>query len=70
MVFRLKGGYIALNMGFPHEAMADMTGGITEVFVIASLPRDLGSYLRPLLQKGALINCANSQVYFLFKSLI
>nr|XP_055053440.1 calpain-9 [Misgurnus anguillicaudatus] len=58
---KLKGGYIALNMGYPHEAMADMTGGITEVFVIASLPRELGAYLRPLLQKGALINCANSQ---------
>ncbi|XP_056612077.1 calpain-1 catalytic subunit-like [Triplophysa dalaica] len=58
---KLKGGYTALNMGFPHEAMADMTGGITEVFIVGSLPRDLGSFLRRLLQKGALINCANSQ---------
>ncbi|KAA0702425.1 Calpain-9 [Triplophysa tibetana] len=58
---KLKGGYTALNMGFPHEAMADMTGGITEVFTVGSLPRDLGSFLRRLLQKGTLINCANSQ---------
>lgn len=58
---KLKGGYSALNMGFPHEAMVDMTGGITEVFMVASLPRALGSFLRSLLEKGALINCANSQ---------
>ncbi|ROJ25394.1 Calpain-8 [Anabarilius grahami] len=58
---KMKGGYNALNMGFPHEAMVDMTGGITEVFTVASLPRALGSFLRSLLQKGALINCANSQ---------
>ncbi|XP_076838129.1 calpain-9 [Brachyhypopomus gauderio] len=58
---KLKGGYQALNMGFPHEAMVDMSGGITEVFMVATLPQDLGFFLRPLLAKGALINCANSQ---------
>lgn len=65
LFLRMKGGYNALNMGFPHEAMVDMTGGITEVFMLASLPQALGSFLRSLLQKGALINCANSQVYTL-----
>uniref|UniRef100_A0A672GFG4 Calpain-9-like n=1 Tax=Salarias fasciatus TaxID=181472 RepID=A0A672GFG4_SALFA len=58
---KLKGGYRALDMGFPHEAMVDMTGGVTEVLKIASLPRDLPSFLRQLLAKGALINCANCQ---------
>ncbi|XP_041919164.1 calpain-1 catalytic subunit isoform X1 [Alosa sapidissima] len=58
---KLKGGYQALNMGFPHEAMVDMTGGITEVFKVANLPFNLGGFLKPLLAKGALINCANSQ---------
>ncbi|XP_030632567.1 calpain-9 [Chanos chanos] len=55
---KLKGGYRALNMGFSHEAMADMTGGVTEVLKI---PRNLAAFLKPLLLKGALINCANSQ---------
>ncbi|XP_063060429.1 calpain-1 catalytic subunit [Engraulis encrasicolus] len=58
---KLKGGYQALNMGFPHEAMVDMTGGVTEVFQVSGLPRDLGGFLKPLLVKGALINCANTQ---------
>uniref|UniRef100_A0A4W4GKL9 Calpain catalytic domain-containing protein n=1 Tax=Electrophorus electricus TaxID=8005 RepID=A0A4W4GKL9_ELEEL len=57
---KLKGGYQALNLGFPHEAMVDMTGGITEAFMVATLPQALASFLRPLLAKGALINCANS----------
>uniref|UniRef100_A0A673L2W2 Calpain-9-like n=1 Tax=Sinocyclocheilus rhinocerous TaxID=307959 RepID=A0A673L2W2_9TELE len=63
---KLKGGYNALNMGFPHEAMADMTGGVTEEFMMPSDHRTLGSFLRPLLQKGALINCANSRVHSLY----
>uniref|UniRef100_A0A3P8V983 Zgc:85932 n=1 Tax=Cynoglossus semilaevis TaxID=244447 RepID=A0A3P8V983_CYNSE len=58
---KLKGGYRALDMGFPHEAMVDMTGGVTEVLNIASLPRGLTSILRHVLSKGALINCANCQ---------
>ncbi|XP_051254561.1 calpain-9 [Dicentrarchus labrax] len=58
---KLKGGYRALDMGFPHEAMVDMTGGVAEVFSIASLPRELPAFLRHLLAKGALINCANCQ---------
>eukprot|EP00066_Takifugu_rubripes_P017759 XP_011607025.1 PREDICTED: calpain-9-like [Takifugu rubripes] len=58
---KLKGGYRALNMGFPHEAMVDMTGGVTEVLNIAALPRDLPPLLSYLLSKGALINCATSQ---------
>ncbi len=49
-------------MGFPHEAMVDMTGGVAEVLNIASLPRDLPAFLTHLLAKGALINCANCQV--------
>lgn len=49
-------------MGFPHEAMVDMTGGVAEVFNVASLPRNLLDFLKHLLAKGALINCANSQV--------
>ncbi|XP_034024536.1 calpain-3 [Thalassophryne amazonica] len=56
---KLKGGYRALDMGFPHEAMVDMTGGITEVLSVSSLPKDLPRFLRHLLAKGALINCAN-----------
>lgn len=59
---RLKGGYRALDMGFPHEAMVDMTGGVTEVLKVVSLPRELPAFLRHLLEKGALINCANCQV--------
>ncbi|MFT7803540.1 calpain-9-like [Arapaima gigas] len=58
---KLKGGYKALNMGFPHEAMVDMTGGVTELFNFMALPRDVGHFLRTLLKKGALINCANVQ---------
>ncbi|XP_061575819.1 calpain-9 [Cololabis saira] len=58
---KLKGGYRALDLGFPHEAMVDMTGGVAEVFKIASLPRNLPDFLRHVLGKGALINCANSQ---------
>lgn len=60
---RLKGGYRALDMGFPHEAMVDMTGGVAEVLNIALLPRDLLAFLKHLLAKGALINCANLQVW-------
>lgn len=59
---RLKGGYQALNMGFPHEAMVDMTGGVTEVFSVAALPHDSGYFLEGLLRRGALINCASTQV--------
>uniref|UniRef100_A0AAQ4Q327 Calpain catalytic domain-containing protein n=1 Tax=Gasterosteus aculeatus aculeatus TaxID=481459 RepID=A0AAQ4Q327_GASAC len=58
---KLKGGYRALDMGFPHEAMVDMTGGVTEVFNISLLPQDLPAFLRHLLARGALINCANCQ---------
>ncbi|XP_029302591.1 calpain-9 [Cottoperca gobio] len=58
---KMKGGYRALDMGFPHEAMVDMTGGVAEVFKIASLPRDLPNFLKHLLAKGALINCANCE---------
>ncbi|XP_076014720.1 calpain-9 [Genypterus blacodes] len=58
---KLKGGYRALDMGFPHEAMVDMTGGVAEVLSIASLPKDLPAFLVQLLSKGALINCANCQ---------
>lgn len=67
---RLNGGYRALDMGFPHEAMVDMTGGITEVLTISSLPKDLPAFLAYLLSKGALINCANCQVQFALGSLI
>ncbi|KAJ8369103.1 hypothetical protein SKAU_G00091310 [Synaphobranchus kaupii] len=48
-------------MGFPHEAMVDMTGGVTEVQSVAALPRDLAGFLQPLLKKGSLINCASGQ---------
>ncbi|XP_029922795.1 calpain-3 [Myripristis murdjan] len=58
---KLKGGYRALDMGFPHEAMVDMTGGVSEVLNVASLPRELPAFLTQLLAKGALINCANCQ---------
>ncbi|XP_056139950.1 calpain-3 [Lampris incognitus] len=58
---KLKGGYMTLDMGFPHEAMVDMTGGVTEVLTVASLPRDVPTFLRHLLAKGSLINCANCQ---------
>ncbi|KAK2913052.1 calpain-9 isoform X1 [Channa argus] len=58
---KLKGGYRALDMGFSHEAMVDMTGGVAEMLHVSLLPKDLPAYLGPLLSKGALINCANSQ---------
>ncbi|XP_023668020.2 calpain-9 [Paramormyrops kingsleyae] len=58
---KLKGGYQALNMGFPHEAMVDMTGGVTEVFSMAAMPHDSGHFLEGLLKRGALINCASTQ---------
>ncbi|KAM9853605.1 calpain-9 [Aulostomus maculatus] len=58
---KMKGGYRALDMGFPHEAMVDMTGGVAEVLSVALLPRDLPAFLKNLLGKGALINCANTQ---------
>ncbi|XP_036938463.1 calpain-9 [Acanthopagrus latus] len=58
---KLKGGYRALDMGLPHEAMVDMTGGVAEVLNISLLPRDLPAFLKDLLSKGALINCANCQ---------
>ncbi|KAG9278888.1 calpain-1 catalytic subunit-like [Astyanax mexicanus] len=58
---KLKGGYPALNLGFPHEALVDMTGGVTEVLMVQALPVALGSFLRPLLARGTLINCANTQ---------
>ncbi|CAL8352421.1 unnamed protein product [Lota lota] len=58
---KLKGGYQALELGFPHEAMADMTGGVTEVLTVASFSKNLARSLQYLLDKGALINCANCQ---------
>ncbi|XP_070826935.1 calpain-9 [Chaetodon trifascialis] len=58
---KVKGGYRALDMGFPHEAMVDMTGGVAEVLSVSLLPRDLPAFLSHLLAKGALINCANCQ---------
>ncbi|XP_034460975.1 calpain-9 [Hippoglossus hippoglossus] len=58
---KLKGGYRALDMGLPHEAMVDMTGGVSEVLNISSLPRNTPAFLKNLLSKGALINCANCQ---------
>lgn len=42
--------------------MVDMTGGVTEVLKVMSLPRELPAFLSHLLAKGALINCANCQV--------
>ncbi|XP_061733521.1 calpain-3 isoform X1 [Nerophis ophidion] len=57
---KLKGGYRALDMGFPHEAMVDMTGGVAEVLNVSLLPRDLPVLVRQMLAKGALINCANT----------
>ncbi|XP_017292898.1 calpain-9 isoform X2 [Kryptolebias marmoratus] len=58
---KLKGGYRALDMGFPHEAMVDMTGGVAEVFNITLLTSNLPDLLRHFLAKGALINCANNK---------
>uniref|UniRef100_A0A3Q2EF94 Zgc:85932 n=1 Tax=Cyprinodon variegatus TaxID=28743 RepID=A0A3Q2EF94_CYPVA len=58
---KLKGGYRALEMGYPHEAMVDMTGGVTEVFNLPLVSVNLPELLRNLLAKGALINCANGK---------
>uniref|UniRef100_A0A096M905 Calpain 12 n=1 Tax=Poecilia formosa TaxID=48698 RepID=A0A096M905_POEFO len=58
---KLKGGYRALELGHPHEAMVDMTGGVTEVFSLPLVSKDLPELLRSLLAKGALINCANGK---------
>ncbi|MEQ2197283.1 hypothetical protein XENOCAPTIV_027145 [Xenoophorus captivus] len=49
-------------MGYPHEAMVDMTGGVTEVFTLPSVFKNLPDLLMNLLAKGALINCANTKV--------
>uniref|UniRef100_A0AAV2J4K7 Calpain catalytic domain-containing protein n=1 Tax=Knipowitschia caucasica TaxID=637954 RepID=A0AAV2J4K7_KNICA len=57
---KLKGGYRALDMGFPHEAMVDMTGGVAEVLTVSGLPTNLSGFLQSLLHR-ALINCANCQ---------
>uniref|UniRef100_A0A3P9Q8K1 Zgc:85932 n=1 Tax=Poecilia reticulata TaxID=8081 RepID=A0A3P9Q8K1_POERE len=62
---KLKGGYRALELGHPHEAMVDMTGGVTEVFSLPLVSKDLPELLRSLLAKGALINCANKQGSYL-----
>uniref|UniRef100_A0A3B5LNW7 Calpain catalytic domain-containing protein n=1 Tax=Xiphophorus couchianus TaxID=32473 RepID=A0A3B5LNW7_9TELE len=58
---KLKGGYRALELGYPHEAMVDMTGGVTEVFSLPLVSKDVPELLRNLLAKGALINCANGK---------
>lgn len=61
VVSRLKGGYRALDMGYPHEAMVDMTGGVAEV-LNTTLSKNLPDLLGHLLAKGALINCATNKV--------
>ncbi|KAM9800998.1 calpain-1 catalytic subunit [Neosynchiropus ocellatus] len=61
---KLKGGYTALNMGLPHEAMVDMTGGVTEVFNVPSFKGSLSTFLKGQLRRGALINMANLQGEF------
>ncbi|KAM4743524.1 calpain-9 isoform 2-T2 [Anableps anableps] len=58
---KLKGGYRALEMGYPHEAMVDMTGGVTEVFALPLVSKNLPDFIRNLLAKGALVNCANGK---------
>ncbi|XP_039626877.1 calpain-1 catalytic subunit [Polypterus senegalus] len=58
---KLKGGYHNLHVGYPHEAMTDMTGGVTEIFHQENIPADFVRFLRQQLDRGSLVNCASSQ---------
>ncbi|XP_069500087.1 calpain-1 catalytic subunit-like isoform X2 [Ambystoma mexicanum] len=56
---KLKGGYGALQLGYPSEAMEDMTGGVADGCQLNVLPSELWSSLSRLLEKGALVCCSN-----------
>ncbi|XP_078097974.1 calpain-9 [Mustelus asterias] len=55
---KLKGCYESLYIGYPLEAMVDLTGGAPESFQISEMPKDLWKFLRKLLEKGSIICCA------------
>ncbi|XP_072405615.1 calpain-9-like isoform X1 [Chiloscyllium punctatum] len=55
---KMKGSYESLYIGYPLEAMVDLTGGAPESFQISEMPKDLWKFLRKLLEKGSIICCA------------
>ncbi|XP_032870208.1 calpain-9-like [Amblyraja radiata] len=55
---KLKGCYESLYIGFPLEAMVDLTGGVPELFQIDEMPKNLWKFLKKLLDKGSIICCA------------
>ncbi|XP_067874967.1 calpain-9 [Heterodontus francisci] len=55
---KLKGCYMSLYLGYPLEAMVDLTGGAPESFQINEMPKDLWKFLRKLLQKNSIVCCA------------
>ncbi|XP_078517580.1 calpain-1 catalytic subunit-like [Lissotriton helveticus] len=57
---KLKGGYGALQLGYPSEAMEDMTGGVADGCQLNVSPAELWRSLSRLLEKGALVCCGNT----------
>ncbi|XP_051900135.1 calpain-9-like isoform X2 [Pristis pectinata] len=57
---KLKGCYESLYIGYPLEAMVDLTGGAPESFQIDEMPKDLWKFLKKLLEKGSIVCCAKS----------
>uniref|UniRef100_UPI00398EAF10 calpain-9-like n=1 Tax=Pristiophorus japonicus TaxID=55135 RepID=UPI00398EAF10 len=55
---KLKGCYEALYIGYPLEAMVDLTGGAPESFLVDEMPKDLWKFLKKLLEKGSIVCCA------------
>ncbi|XP_072346053.1 calpain-9-like isoform X1 [Scyliorhinus torazame] len=55
---KLKGCYESLYIGYPLEAMVDLTGGAPESFQIIEMPKDLWKFLRKLLERGSIVCCA------------
>ena len=56
---RLHGSYSALDAGKCFEATEDLTGGVTERFLLADedLPTDLFSIMIRASQRGSLLTC-------------
>ncbi|XP_059841026.1 calpain-3 isoform X4 [Hypanus sabinus] len=55
---KLKGCYESLYIGYPLEAMVDLTGGAPESLQIDEMPKDLWKFLKKLLDKGSIVCCA------------
>ncbi|XP_067831074.1 calpain-9-like isoform X2 [Heptranchias perlo] len=55
---KLKGCYESLYIGYPLEAMVDLTGGAPESLQVDEMPNDLWKFLKKLLEKGSIVCCA------------